>query len=136
MALDDISARQAEGREWLDAFTFADVGSGGLTEYAVSGVTPGRRYAFIVASVGRRFGAGRCSEWAYLTAAVGSRVSCPTDGGGAPTAVGGGGMATPTPVAAAPTPTPTPTPTLTPAEVVAAERAALVALYHAADGDN
>ena len=142
VALDDISARQAEGREWLDAFIFADVGSGGQTEYAVSGVTPGRRYAFIVASAGRRFGAGRWSEWAYLTPAVGSGVSCPADGGGGPMppVVGGGGMATATPVAVAPTPTlvptPTPAPTLTPAEAAALERAALTALYHATDGDN
>lgn len=141
VALDDISARQAEGREWLDAFVFADVGSGGPTEYAVSGVTPGRRYAFIVASAGRRFGAGRWSEWAYLTPAVGSGVSCPADGGGGPMppAVGGSGTVTPTPaVAPTPTlvPTPTPAPTLTPAEAAALERAALAALYHATDGDN
>ena len=143
--MDDISARQAEGREWLDALVFADVGSGGQTEYAVSEVTPGRWYAFSVASAGRRFGAGRWSEWAYLTPAVGSGVSCPADGGGGavPPAVGGRGMATPTLSAAAPTPTPTPTlvptptpaPTLTPAEA-AAGRAALAALYHATDGDN
>ena len=151
VALDDISARQAEGREWLDAFVFADVGSEGQTEYAVSGVTPGRRYAFIVASAGRRFGAGRWSEWAYLTPAVGAGVSCPADGGGGmatatPTPVAA--APTPTPVAAAPTPavaptptptlvpTPTPAPTLTPAEAAAAERAALAALYYATDGDN
>ena len=70
VALDDIAAAQADGREWLDAFIFADIGSAGTTEYTVPGVTPGRRYAFIVASVVRRFGAGRWSEWAYLTPAV------------------------------------------------------------------
>ena len=148
VALDDIAAAQAAGREWLDAFIFADISGAWATEYAVPGVTPGRRYAFIVASVGRRFGAGRWSEWAYLTPAVESGVSCPADGGGGPTppAVGGAGTATPTPAAAAPTPTPAlaptptptpaPTPTLTPAEAAALERAALAALYRATDGDN
>ena len=143
VALDDIAAAQAAGREWLDAYIFADISGAGATEYAVPGVTPGRQYAFIVASVGRRFGAGRWSEWAYLTPAVESGVSCPADGGGGPTppAVGGAGTptATPTPTPTlAPTPTlmPTPTPTLTPAEAAALERAALAALYHATDGDN
>ena len=143
VALDDIAAAQAAGREWLDAFIFADISGAGATEYAVPGVTPGRRYAFIVASVGRRFGAGSWSEWAYLTPAVEPGVSCPADGGRGPTppAIGGTGTptATPTPTPTlAPTPTlmPTPTPTLTPADAAALERAALAALYQATDGDN
>ena len=125
VALDDIPATQSEGREWLDAFIFTSVGNLGQTEYAVSGVTPGRRYAFVVASVSSRFGAGAWSEWAYLTpAAAGTATPTPTPSAVAPT---------PTPT---PAPSPTPTPTLTPAEVAAVERAALTAFYYATDGDN
>ena len=156
VALDDIPVAQSAGREWLDAFIFTDVGNLGQTEYAVLGLTPGQRYAFVVASVGNRFGAGAWSEWAYLTLAAGAATSCPTDGGTPPPPPAVTPAVTPTPSTVAPTPTPAPTPTQRPTRIIAPtptptptptpapipagasalERAALVALYHATDGDN
>ena len=113
VAMDDIPAVRAEGREWLDAFVFADVANRGQTTYTITGLVPGRDYAFIVASVGRRFGAGAWSEWAYLTPA--GVASCPAGGGGEPTPAPPAPTATPAPMpTATPAPTPTPTPTSTP----------------------
>ena len=87
VSADDIAAAQ----DWLDAFAFVDVANRGQTAYIVKGLTPGVRYAFIVAAVNRRFGAAAWSEWSYLTPSAGASPACPT-----------------------PTPAPTPTPTLTP----------------------
>ena len=119
VSADDIVAVQAEGRHWLDAFAFSDVANRGQTSYTVPRLAPGQRHAFIVASVSRRFGAAAWSEWVYLTTAT----PAPTP------------AQTPTP---APTFAPVPTPTRTPdgAGAAGTERAALVALYHATDGDN
>ena len=111
VAMDDIPAARAEGREWLDAFVFADVANRGQTTYTITGLVPGRDYAFIVASVSRRFGAGAWSEWAYLTPA--GVASCPA-GGGEPTPAP---PATPAAPAATPTATPAPTQTPTPRPV-------------------
>ena len=111
VAMDDIPAVRAEGREWLDAFVFADVANRGQTAYTITGLVPGRDYAFIVASVSRRFGVGAWSEWAYLTPA--GVVSCPA-GGGEPTPPP---PATPAAPAATPTATPAPTQTPTPRPV-------------------
>ena len=105
VAMDDIPAVRAEGREWLDAFVFADVANRGQTAYTIMGLVPGRDYAFIVASVAQRFGAGAWSGWAYLTPA--GVASCPAGGGGEPTPEPPAATATPT---ATPAPTPTPTP--------------------------
>ena len=119
VAMDDIPAVRAEGREWLDAFVFADVANRGQTAYTITGLVPGRDYAFIVASVAQRFGAGAWSGWAYLTPA--GVASCPAGGGGEPT------PEPPVllrrrprqrlrlrPTLATPAPTPTPTPASTP----------------------
>ena len=155
VSADEVTAALADGQEWQDAFAFTDVANRGQSGRTITGLTPGRQYAFIVASVSRRFGAASWSEWAYLTPA-GTATSCPTDGGGEP-------PPTPAPTAAPvptstpiptfaptstpvpPTPTPAPIPTLTPTPTPtplpdgpgsATDRAALVALYHATDGDN
>ena len=109
MSVDGVAAALAEGREWLDAFAFADVANRGQARHTIGGLTPGRQYAFIVASASRRFGAGSWSEWAYLTPA-GTAAACPADGGGEfpPT------PAPPPAPTATPAPMPTPSPTLTP----------------------
>ena len=118
VALDDVAAALAEGREWLDAFAFTDVANRGQTDYRIAGLAAGREYAIIVGSIAQRFGAAAWSEWAYLTLAA-APVSCPTDGGAQPTPTPGA-TATPTPVTplpptpmptARPLPTPAPTPT-------------------------
>ena len=112
--METFAAVQAEGgREWLDVFAFRDVANRGQTTQTLSDLAPGVPYAFIVASVGHRFGNARSwSEWAYLTTAA-DMTSCPTDAGTGPEAPVGGG--TPTPGAAAiPTPTATPAATATP----------------------
>ena len=102
VSADDIAAAQDAGQDWLDAFAFVDVANRGQTAYTVKGLTPGVRYAFIVAAVSQRFGAANWSQWAYLTP-VPSVFACPTP---APTPV------PPTPTATpAPTTTPTPDPT-------------------------
>ena len=114
VAMDDIPAVRAEGREWLDAFVFADVANRGQTAYTITGLVPGRDYAFIVASVAQRFGAGAWSGWAYLTPA--GVASCPAGGGGEPTPAPPATPATPAPTAT-PTATPAPMPTPTPRPV-------------------
>ena len=118
VAMDDIPAVRAEGREWLDAFVFADVANRGQTAYTIMGLVPGRDYAFIAASVAQRFGVGAWSEWAYLTPA--GVASCPAGGGGEPTPEPPATPAAPAPTAtpaAMPTATPAPTATPTPRPV-------------------
>ena len=98
------AVRAESGRQWLDVFSFRDVVNRGQTDQTLSDLEPGAEYAFIVASIGQRFGsaAGAWSDWTYLTTAAAS-TSCPTNTGSEPGAPGG---ATPSP-----TPTPRPTPT-------------------------
>ena len=119
VASDRIAAVQAAGRDWQDAFAFADVANLGQTAHTLADLTPGARYAFIIGSLDSRFGIARWSEWAYLTLAEVPATSCPTDTG-EPTATPPP-MPTPTPPAPTPSPTstraPTPTPTLQPAPV-------------------
>ena len=97
---DRIAAGLAAGRDWQDAFAFADVANLGQTAHTLPDLAPGARYAFIIGSLDRRFGAARWSEWAYLTLAEAPATSCPTATG------------QPTPTS---TPMPTPTPTPSPA---------------------
>ena len=119
VASDRIAAVQAAGRDWQDAFAFADVANLGQTAHTLADLTPGARYAFIIGSLDSRFGIARWSEWAYLTLAEVPATSCPTDTG-EPTATPPP-MPTPTPPAPTPSPTstraPTPTPTPQPAPV-------------------
>ena len=89
VAYDDVDAAQAAGRDWLDAFAFSDVANRGQTSHTLKRLTPCIRYAFIAASLNRRFGDASWSQWALLTPRNGSD-SCPTP-------------------AATATPTPTPT---------------------------
>ena len=151
VSADEVTAALSNGQEWQDAFAFTDVANRGQAGHTITGLKPAQRYAFIVASVSRRFGAASWSEWAYLTPA-GTATSCPTDGGGEPPPTPTPApTTTPTPTFAPtstpipPTPTPAPIPTLTPTPTPtplpdgpgsATDRAALVALYHATDGDN
>ena len=103
--METFRAVQAEGgREWLDVFAFHDVVNRGQTNQTLSDLEPGVQYAFIMASVGQRFGnaAGAWSEWTYLTTTA-AATSCPTNTRAEP---GAPGSATPSP-----TPTPRPTPT-------------------------
>ena len=132
VASERIAAVQGAGRDWLDAFAFADVANLGQTAHTLTELAPGARYAFSIGSLDGRFGAARWSEWGYLTLAEAPAVSCPADGGGptatpapAPTGTPGAtpgpeGTPAPTPVATpAPTPTPSPTLTLTPTPIPA-----------------
>ena len=116
--METFRAVQAEGgREWLDVFAFRDVVNRGQTVQiqTLYDLAPGVEYAFIVASVGHRFGNARSwSEWAYLTTAAVDTTSCLTEAGTAPEAPGGGSTPTPAPGATA-----IPTPTATPAATVA-----------------
>ena len=116
--METFRAVQAEGgREWLDVFAFQDVVNRGQTIQTRSDLAPGVEYAFIVTSVGHRFGNARSwSEWAYLTTAGVDTTSCPTEAGTAPEAPVGGSTPTPAPGATAiPAPTATPVATATPA---------------------
>ena len=133
VASDRIAAALAAGRDWQDAFAFADVANLGQTAHRLTDLAPGGQYAFIIGSIDVRYGAARWSEWAYLTLAEAPATSCPIDGEGptatpAPTPTPGatpGPAGTPapmptpappapTPAPPAPTPTPSPTLTLTP----------------------
>ena len=113
-------AVQAEGgRQWLDVFAFLDVLNRGQTSQTLYELAPGVEYAFIVASVGQRFGeAAGWTDWTYLVTTASPPLSCPVNTTGTPTAPGGSGAPTPTvtptrmPRATA-TPVPTPTPTIT-----------------------
>ena len=98
VAYDDIDAARADGREWLDAFAFSDVANRGQTSHTLKRLTPCLRYAFIAASLNRRFGDPSWSQWALLTPGD-STASCS---------------------AVVVTPTPTPTPTLVPPPTTAA----------------
>ena len=111
VASDNIATVQAAGRDWQDAFAFADVANLGQTAHTLPDLAPGARYAFIIGSINDRFGAAQWSEWAYLTLAEAPATSCPTDTG-EPTATPAP-MPTPT-LVAAPPPTPTPAPQPTP----------------------
>ena len=51
VALDDVAAALADGREWLDAFAFTDVTNRGQTDYRIAGLAAGREYAIIVGSI-------------------------------------------------------------------------------------
>ena len=115
--METFQAVQAEsGREWLDVFAFQDVVNRGQTDQTLSDLEPGVQYAFIMASVGHRFGnVAGWSQWDYLTTAEAEAPSCPADAGAPPGAPGDSGTPTPTPEpgatpAATPTPAPTPTP--------------------------
>ena len=115
--MDVYQAVEAEGgREWLDVFDFRDVVNRRQTDQTLSDLEPGVQYAFIMASVGQRFGnAAGWSNWTHLTTTAAEAVSCPTSAGTTPGAPGGGGSGAPTPTpqpgataTAAPTPTPAP----------------------------
>ena len=71
VAMDDVSAARAEGRDWLDAFAFSDVANRGQTSHTVKPLTAGVHYAFIAASINRRFGDASWSEWVLLTPGAG-----------------------------------------------------------------
>ena len=116
--METFRAVQAEGgRQWLDVFAFLDVVNRGQTFQTIPELAPGVEYAFIVASVGQRFGnAAGWSQWTYLVTAA-DTASCPTNATTAPEAPGGSGAPTPTPTpraTATQAPTATPVPTLTP----------------------
>ena len=124
--METFQAVQAEGgREWLDVFAFQDVVNRGQTDQTLSDLEPGVQYAFIMASVGQRFGnAAGWSNWTYLTTAAEEVVSCPTNAGTTPGAPGGGGSGAPTPTpqpGATPAATAAPTPTPAPAASAAAD---------------
>ena len=115
VASDRIAAVQTAGRDWQDAFAFADVANLGQTARTLTDLAPGGRYAFIIGSIDHRYGVALWSEWAYLTLAEAPAISCPTDTG-EPTATPAP-MPTPAPPgtpAATPMPTPSPMLTLTP----------------------
>ena len=97
--METFRAVQAEGgREWLDVFAFHDVVNRGQTAQTLSDLEPGVQYAFIMSSVGQRFGnAAGWSNWTYLTTAEAEATSCPADAGAPPTAPGDSGTPTPTP---------------------------------------
>ena len=100
--METFRAVQAEGgREWLDVFDFRDVVNRGQTAQTISNLEPGVQYAFIMASVGQRFGnVAGWSQWTYLTTtAAAAATSCPT-GAETPPGTPGGGSGAPTPTPA------------------------------------
>ena len=102
IAMADYEAIKAAGGDWMEGFRFVDIANRNQTAHTVAHLTPGIRYAVIVASNDARYGSPQWSQWAFVTLnADGS--SCPA---AAPMPT-----VTPTPT---PTVTPTPTPTVTP----------------------
>ena len=97
--METFRAVEAEsGREWLDVFAFQDVVNRSQTSQTLSDLEPGVQYAFIMASVGQRFGnVAGWSQWTYLTTAAAAATSCPTNAGTQPGNPVGGGTPTPTP---------------------------------------
>ena len=69
VAYDDYHAFRDAGRNWLEAFVFVDVENRGQVERLVTRLTPGIRYAFIVASVDARYGVPHWSSWVSHTPA-------------------------------------------------------------------
>ena len=100
--METFRAVEAEGgREWLDVFAFQDVVNRSQTSQTLSDLEPGVQYAFIMASVGQRFGnVAGWSQWTYLTTTAAAATSCPTNAETPPGTPGGG--------SGAPTPTPAP----------------------------
>ena len=54
--MDDVTAAQAYGWDWLEGFAFSDVVNLGQTTHTGKRLTPCIRYAFIAASLNRHFG--------------------------------------------------------------------------------
>ena len=100
--METFRAVEAEGgREWLDVFAFHDVVNRSQTSQTLSDLEPGVQYAFIMASVGQRFGnVAGWSQWTYLTTTAAATTTCPTNAETPPGTPGGG--------SGAPTPTPAP----------------------------
>jgi len=81
-------------------FAFHDVVNRGQTDQTLSDLEPGVQHAFIIASVGQRFGnAAGWLDWAYLTRTAAEAPFCPT-GAGTTLDTPGGGSGTPTPAPA------------------------------------
>ena len=79
-------------------FAFHDVVNRGQTNQTLSDLEPGVQYAFIIASVGQRFGnAAGWSDWTYLTTTAAEAPFCPTGTGTTPDDPVGSGTPTPTP---------------------------------------
>ena len=99
--METFRAVEAEGgREWLDVFAFHDVVNRSQTSQTLSDLEPGVQYAFIMASVGQRFGnVAGWSQWTYLTTTAAVATSCPT-GAAPPPGTPGGGSGAPTPTPA------------------------------------
>ena len=82
VAIPDYHATVAEGRDWLESFTFVSVAKTEQSTHTVTRLAPGVEYGFIVGSSTVQFGASSWSEWALLTLVeepvVEEPVSCPT----------------------------------------------------------
>ena len=101
IAMADYEAIKAAGGDWMEGFVFVDIANRNQTAHTVAHLTPGIRYAVIVASNDTRYGAPKWSQWAYVTLNA-DDSPCPA--------------AEPTPTT--PTPTITPAPTVTPAPTI------------------
>ena len=78
VAISDYQATVAEGRDWLESFTFVSVANTEQSTHTVTRLAPGVEYGFIVGSSTVQFGASSWSEWALLTLVEEPVVACPT----------------------------------------------------------
>ena len=77
----DVQPIIAAGGEWLEHFAFIDIANRGQTEHTIGRLTPGLRYAFIVAGNDGRYGTPQwppASAWQFLTPSAGPPVPEPS----------------------------------------------------------
>ncbi len=83
VAFPDYEAKVAAGHDWLEAFHFLDAANTGQTQWALTRLSPGVQYYFIIASNDARNGTPQYGEWSEPLTLNDDTSSCPT----APTAV-------------------------------------------------
>ena len=77
----DVQPIIAAGGDWLEHFAFIDIANRGQTEHTIGRLTPGLRYAFIVAGNDGRYGTPQwppASAWQFLTPSAGPPVPEPS----------------------------------------------------------
>ena len=66
IALEDYESYRDAGRNWLEAFTYKDVGRYSENPQLLTRLTPGMLYAFIVGSNASRNGTPSWSQWHWF----------------------------------------------------------------------
>ena len=79
IALEDYESYRDAERDWLEAFTYKDVGRNSDNPQLLTRLTPGIPYAFIIGSNASRNGAPAWSEWQWFILATDPTPTDPFD---------------------------------------------------------